>query len=227
MSFEREKYHRRSIRLQGYDYTQAGAYFVTVCILDRECLLGEVIDGAMRPGPLGRAVEESWTWLAQQYAYIDLDEWVVMPNHLHAILVIGDDGDDRSVGAVREPPPRVVHERPLPKDRDRPPTKRKPLGRLIGAFKTVSTRRVNELRDTPGATLWQRNYYEHIVRGEAELDRIRQYIADNPAQGPSDPDNPELNLDRTARPPMSAARPTIGAVREPPLHDALGAGHGT
>jgi len=183
----------------------------------------------MRPSPLGRAAEEAWAWLAQQYPYVDLDEWVVMPNHLHAILLIHDDQRDGLVGAVREPPAGVVHERPL-RGRGSPvnqPTNRKPLGRLIGAFKTVSTKRVNELRDTPGATLWQRNYYDHIIRNEAELHRIRQYIADNPAQSASDRENPEFLPVHAAHSATNAASPSVGAVREPPLHHAVRPGHGT
>lgn len=151
---------RRSLRLQGYDYSQAGAYFVTLCTQDRVRLLGDVVDDEMRLNAVGAVIAESWVWLAAQYDYVDLDEWVVMPNHLHGIIVITDTGRGGS--------------------RTAPEGHRKPLGRLVGAFKTGSAKRVNLLRGTPGGPLWQRNYYEHIIRDDRSLNRIREYIARNP-----------------------------------------------
>jgi len=130
-------------------------------------------------------VEDSWLWLGDQYDYVVLDEYVLMPNHLHGIIFIED-----PVGAVREPPLPI----------------RKPLGRLIGAFKTVSTKRINDLRGTPGTRVWQRNYYERVIRSRSELDRIRQYIEENPLAWAEDPENP------TAEGTIG-----VGAVREPPL----------
>jgi REP element-mobilizing transposase RayT len=167
-------HHRRSIRLKNYDYSCAGMYFVTICIENRDCLLGEIIDGQMHMNAAGRIVAETWQWLASQYDYIMLDEWVVMPNHIHGIIV------------------RVPTTEPT--------EKHKPLGRLIGAFKTVSTKRINILRDSLSMKLWQRNYWEHIVRNEQSLQQIRQYIANNPLTWSDD----QLN-------------PTVRAVREPPL----------
>ena len=117
---------------------------------------------------------DSWVWLSSQYGYVDLDEYVVMPNHMHGILVITDDGR----GGSRTAPTTDA--------------KRKSVGRLIGAFKTVSTKRINEIRKTPGAKLWQRNYYEHIIRNDDDLNRIRHYIADNPLRWDQDPENPFL-----------------------------------
>ena len=163
--------HRQSMRLRGYDYAQAGAYFVTLCTLARESLFGEVVDGAMCLNRGGSLVAEAWAWLGQQYPYLDLDEWVVMPNHVHGIIVLEDHGRGGS---------RIA------------PTEggRKPLGRLIGAFKTVSSKRIKNLRAAPGRTIWQRNYYDHVIRGDLELDRIRQYIAENPLRWAEDEENP-------------------------------------
>ncbi len=174
MSYDPERHHRRSIRLRGYDYTQAGAYFVTLCARDRACLFGEVVNGDVRLSDAGRIVADAWEWLAVQYPYVALDAWVVMPNHLHGIIVMVD-GDDGGRGGSRTAPTGDAPSGTVV-------VKRKPLGRLIGAFKTVSTKRINEIRGTPGATLWQRNYYEHVIRGDADLRRIRAYIADNPAR---------------------------------------------
>ncbi|MGK5090421.1 transposase [Deltaproteobacteria bacterium TL4] len=169
MKYDPAKHHRRSIRLKGYDYTQNGAYFVTICVQNRECLFGKIVDEAMRLNGAGQIVVDTWEWLASQYDHVDLDNWVVMPNHLHGIIVLTDDGDngDDGRGGSRTAP--TNH-----------PKKRKPLGRLIGAFKTVSTKHINAWRQTPGNQLWQRNYYEHIIRNEASLNQIQEYILNNP-----------------------------------------------
>jgi REP element-mobilizing transposase RayT len=167
-------FRRRSLRLTGYDYSSSGAYFVTVCTADRRPLLGRIVDGEMQLNEYGRIVSQTWEWLAAHYDYVDLDAYVVMPNHLHGVLILSDDCRGRS----RTPPTIIVP--------------RKPLGRLVGAFKTVSAKQMNQLRGTPGADLWQRNYYEHIIRSDAELDRIREYIVNNPAQWSLDHENPEV-----------------------------------
>lgn len=163
MKYDPERHHRRSIRLPGYDYAQAGAYFVTLVCRDRLLLLEETRFSAI--------VEETWRWLGNQYGYIHLDEHIVMPNHLHGIILIDD-----VTRAVHEPPLRA----------------RKPLGRLKGAFKTVSTKQINALRRTAGAPVWQRDFYEHIIRDEQELSSIRRYIIDNPLRWDMDVENPAV-----------------------------------
>jgi len=178
--------NRRSIRLQGYDYSQAGAYFVTVCAQGRECLFGDVVNGEMQPNDFGTIVADLWEWLASQYGHVELDEWVIMPNHVHGIIVISGDCRGGSRTAPTEKP--------------------KPLGRLIGAFKTAATKRINEMRNTPGGKLWQRNYYEHIIRNDDELDRIRGYIDNNPAKWALDRENPMAGVNCTGDRPVA---PTI------------------
>ena len=163
MSCKIDHLQRRSIRLKGYDYSNPGAYFVTVCEKKRSCIFGEVIDGEMRLSEYGRVVREYWEWLGQRYPYVNLNQWIVMPNHIHGIIVILSNKDVTCRGGSRTAL-----------------TTRKPLGRLIGAFKTISTKHINQLRGTSGESLWQRNYYEHIIRNMDELDRIRHYIVDNP-----------------------------------------------
>jgi REP element-mobilizing transposase RayT len=170
MKFDPQKHHRHSIRLQRYDYSQAGAYFVTIVAWQREMLFGEFVDGVMVLNDFGKIVAEKWQWLETQYEYVELGAWVIMPNHHHGILVIHD-GRGGS--------------RPAPT-----PIKRKPLGGLIGAFKTVSTKHINLLRDTEGQVVWQRNYYEHIIRNESEMDRITRYIESNPSMWMDDDENP-------------------------------------
>jgi len=158
---------RRSIRLKEYDYSQAGAYFVTVCTQNRVLWLNieriEAIAG------------KQWLWLGEQYDYVGLDAFVVMPNHIHGILVISDEcrGGSRTAR-----------------------NKRKPLGRLIGAFKTTSSKMIHQAGYRWFA--WQRNYYEHIIRDEKQLNSIRAYIAGNPLQWAADrenPGSPNYNMD--------------------------------
>lgn len=170
--YDPTRHHRHSLRLQGYDYAQAGAYFVTICTEGRRALFGEIGDGAMRLNDLGKTVAECWESLPRRYAHVELDEYVVLPNHLHGIIVLGR-GDE---GGSRTAPTGGA--------------KRKPLGRLIGAFKTESAHRINDLRSTPGAPLWQRNYFEHVIRDDVSLSRIRQYIVGNPTRWDLDPENP-------------------------------------
>jgi len=178
MTYDPTKHHRHSIRLRAYDYRQAGAYFVTLVCKNRELLFQDDRFRAI--------VEDAWRWLAEQHQFVDLDEYVVMPNHLHGIIGIRH----ARRGGSRTAPTRFA-------------SGRKPLGRLVGAFKTVSTKRINTIRHTPGALVWQRNYYEHVIRSDDELNHVRQYIVHNPANWLEDRENPD----------------NVGAVREPPLPD--------
>ncbi|MGQ9925797.1 MAG: transposase [Chloroflexaceae bacterium] len=179
------KHHRCSIRLKGYDYTQAGAYFVTICTQDRACLFGEVVDGEMRLNDAGQIVQTAWDELPNHYPNVELDEFVVMPNHVHRIIVIVGAGavgagavGASAVGAGLKPAPTI-------------PVKRHGLAEIVRALKTFSARRINETRRTPGVPVWQRNYYEHIIRDDDSLDRIRQYILDNPLRWLEDREHPD------------------------------------
>ena len=173
MPYHPDAHHRRSIRLQGYDYRHSGAYFVTICTHGRECMLGEVIEGKMRLNETGRIVAGAWDWLAAQYSHVSLDASIIMPNHLHGIIILREDAEGRpQVGGSRTAPTK------------------KSLGRLIAAFKTVSSKAVHALPEPVGTPLWQRNFFEHIIRSAKELHRIRAYIAGNPARWIEDPENP-------------------------------------
>jgi len=163
------EHYRRSIRLQGYDYSQVGAYFVTVCVQNRKCLLGDILKDEMRLNDAGRMVERWWVELGNKFPSFELDEYVVMPNHFHGIIIIV--GADLCV-------------RPIPE--------------IVQWFKTMTTneyiRSVKSLGWIPfNARLWQRNYYERVIRNEEEMCRIRQYIADNPAQWTHDRENPHMD----------------------------------
>ncbi len=167
---------RRSLRLPRFNYIRQGAYFVTVCTNGRQLLFGEVIDGEVEVelNELGRIAAEEWLKSAQVRIEIELDAWVVMPNHVHGIVIITDD--------------HCRGDRPVAPSGPRSGS----LGAMIAGFKSATTKRINTMRGTPGASVWQRNYYEHVIRNESALDRIRQYIAENPARWSEDPENPAV-----------------------------------
>ena len=177
---------RRSIRLRGFDYAQAGAYFVTICTRRSACVLGEVVAGEVRLSEAGRVVQTVWEGLPRHYPHVQLDAWIIMPNHVHGIVILTAD----PVGAGLKPAP-TTPDAPAPANVKRT---RHGLPEIVRAFKTFSARRINAARGTQGTAFWQRNYYEHVIRNEAALDRIRQYIEDNPARWHEDPENP--NADR-------------------------------
>jgi len=206
-------HHRRSIRLQGYDYSRAGAYFVTICTRYRECLFGDIADGEMRLNAIGHIVANEWVKTAEIRNEIELDEWVVMPNHFHGILVIYDRrgtarrarNDDHGVmGTARRAPTTTTMERFGKPVAGSMPT-------VIRSFKSAATKRINEMRKTPGAKLWQRNYWEHVVRNESELNRIREYIQNNPNQWESD----KLHPRQLMRDGRGTARRAPTGIREP------------
>ena len=188
LKYDPDKHHRRSIRVKGYDYSQAGAYFITICTKNRESLFGEIIDNEIVLNDIGRLIQLSWFDLPNHYAHIELDEFVAMPNHIHGIIFFSHPLTIESdvVGAGLKPAPtRIVDSRPISK------TKRQPLSEIVRAFKTFSARRINAYRNTAGSPVWQRNYYEHIIRNEDDLNRIRQYIIDNPRDWDRDQENPQ------------------------------------
>jgi putative transposase len=171
MVYYRHKHRRRSIRLPGCDYSHPGAYFVTLCTYGRDCLFGNVNGGAVRLNDYGLVARDEWLRSAAARAEIELDAFVVMPNHIHGIVVIADD----VVGATGRSPLHYTDDRP------RGPTKRS-LASFICGYKPAVTRRINQMRDTPGARVWQRNYYERVIRDDDELARARGYVADNPGR---------------------------------------------
>ncbi len=196
MPFDPQKHHRRSIRLPGYDYRSPGAYFFTLNTYDRECLFGQIVDGEMRLSRLGSVVLRCWHSLPRHFASIALDAFVVMPNHVHGIIVTtGTDcscrgeasGEVSTQVSLAEPFPDAS---PLQPDH---PSGTQPgsLGAILQSLKSVCTRKCNQVRGTPPTPLWQRNYYEHIIRDESELQRTRQYVVENPLHWEEDEDNPE------------------------------------
>jgi REP element-mobilizing transposase RayT len=182
--FNPEIHHRRSIRLKGYDYSQDGAYFITICVHNRETLFGEIVDSEMRMNDFGRIVEAEWIKSAEMRAEIELGEFVVMPNHFHGIVhIVGDGRGDRRRGdrPVAPTPATAIVPGPRPKS----------IGALLAGFKSAVTLRINIVRQTPRHPVWQRNYYEHIIRDEADYVRIAEYVATNPRRWKEDALNPE------------------------------------
>ena len=192
MKHDADKHYRRSIRLPEYDYGQAGAYFVTIVTRDRASLFGEVVNGKMWLNDGGRLIQAVWDELPDHYPGVECDAFVVMPNHVHGIIVLADDGGvgEYDVGAGLKPALTEFRPTTTPRAGLKPAPTQHGLSEIIRAFKTFSARRINDMRHIPGVSVWQRNYYEHILRNENELSCIREYIANNPLQWEMDRENP-------------------------------------
>jgi REP element-mobilizing transposase RayT len=174
MRFNPELHHRHSLRLHGYDYTQAGAYFVTICTQHKACVLGEIVGGEMQL-TTGRMVQRVWNDMPQYYLAVDVDAFVVMPNHIHGIIVL-------TVGAGLRACPTPGRPQGVA------PTMSLPM--VVHRFKSLTTTWYR--RELLAGRLWQRNYYEHIIHDEEELNRIRNYIVNNPLQWELDRENPAV-----------------------------------
>jgi len=183
MPYDPSRHHRRSIRLKGYDYTRPGAYFITICTHERAHLFGAVVEGKMQLNDAGRIAEQCWRDIPVHFPHVQLDAFVIMPNHVHGVLwIVAHDG--ARVGATHASPLRNA---PIPPRGPVPQS----IGAIIGQFKSAVTRQINALRNAPGAPVWQRNYYEHIIRNEQALNAIRRYIVENPLRWHLDRYNPE------------------------------------
>jgi len=173
----RDIHHRRSIRLKNYDYSQTGYYFVTICTRNRECILGNVVDGEMQLSKIGQFVQIAWNDLLKRFENIELDKVTVMPNHIHGVITIVEAGLALpKEGAASSAPTRDVPIR---------------LMDVVRAFKSISAINVNRFLSRVGIPLWQPNYYEHIIRNEESLNRVREYIGTNPLRWELDRENPQ------------------------------------
>lgn len=174
MPNNQEASHRHSIRIPDYDYTQNGSYFITICSYKRDCLFGDLIGEEIRLNEFGIIARDEWLATAKMRPDIELDEFVVMPNHIHGILTINRRG--------------TMHRAPTSERFGRPTSDSIPS--IIRGYKSSVTIRANRLRQTHGTKIWQRNYYEHVIRDEAELNSIREYIIFNIAKWAEDENNP-------------------------------------
>ncbi len=175
-SYKRQCY-RRLTRLKDYDYSHPGAYFITICTKKRHCLFGEIQNEEMKVNDYGEIVRQTWLDLPQHYPNVQLNAFVIMPNHIHGIVFLED------VGAGLKPAPTGFQD------------KHHHLSEIIRAFKTFSAKRINKLRNMAGKSGWQRNYYEHVIRRDESLAKIREYIENNPLRWALDRENP-ANCDK-------------------------------
>ena len=183
MKYNPETHHRRSIRLKGYDYTQPGAYFVTFCSFQRRHIFGEVVNGEMVLNDVGIIARDEWFKTAELRPYVKLfeGEFVIMPNHAHGIIWIQE-------GVLRRNAQSRVEQRSAPTG-IAPGVAPRSLGAIVRAYKSAVTYAVNGAQNQRGAVLWQRNYYEHIIRNDRELNNVRRYIVNNPRNWQLDRDN--------------------------------------
>ncbi len=198
MKYDPQKHHRQSIRLRQYDYAWPGAYFVTICVREKECVLGDIVEGEMLLSEWGQIVHEFWDAIPNHFPNVIVDSRVTMPNHGHAIINIGrvmlDDTDRRGEATS----PQIAAPSNAVMGAATPPL-RSTLGQIVAYYKYQTTKRINALRGTPGIPFWQRNYWEHVIRDDIDLNRIRQYIENNPLRWHDDQLNPIVPSHPTKR----------------------------
>ena len=169
------KYHRHSLRIKKYNYSLPGAYFITICTYRKENILGYIIDGKIKLNVLGKITEREWLKTFQIRENIQSDKFIVMPNHFHGIIVL----TDNKKGVLQY----------APTNKFRSPSQT--IGSIVRGFKSAVTREIKRLDYPFLYSIWQRNYYEHIIRNERELNRIREYIQNNPLRWQYDRENLE------------------------------------
>jgi putative transposase len=191
MKFDPRIQHRRSLRLKDYDYATAGAYFVTICTQHRECLFGEIVAGVMRLNDAGNMIQDVLSQLSIKYASVEMDQFTVMPNHIHMIIFLNTnvgagpcacpDNEGSNIRLIKGQPHRVAPTMSLPD--------------VVHRFKSLTTLRYSYGVKQQGwppfpGKVWQRNYYEHVIRNEYDLNEIREYILNNPLKWELDKENP-------------------------------------
>lgn len=199
MTYNPDIHKRQSIRLKGYDYSQSGLYFITICCYQRECLFGNIINSQIILNNFGQLIKEEWLKSAEIREEIEFDDFIIMPNHFHGIVIINQeinsdfmkndvDFQDNNVGANGRLPLQQIQS-----SRPKISMKPKSISSLIAGFKSATTKKINIIRNTPQNPVWQRNYYDHIIRNDESLARIREYVQNNPLSWENDqlhPNNP-------------------------------------
>lgn len=180
--------YRKSTRLEGYDYSQNGAYFLTLCCQNRRSWFGKIFEGEMQLNRCGEVVFEEWNKTATIRHEVLLDEFVVMPNHFHAILVLTNNSAAATVGATWQVAP-TKNATPHYDARPKGP-KAGSVGAIVAQFKRTTTIRINQGMSSSGEQIWQRNFHDHIIRNENDLNTKRDYIINNPAKWADDSENP-------------------------------------
>jgi REP element-mobilizing transposase RayT len=166
------------MRLTEYDYSQPGSYFLTLCTNSRQCLFGEITDGEIKLSQTGRIVTDCWESIPSHFPDASLDVYTIMPNHVHGIITLSGNK-------------RASHDLPL-QNRQKPGASHSSIPAIIGLFKSSVTRHINDMQlaNSTHPKIWQRNYYEHVIRNETELNSIREYIQHNAAGWAEDENNP-------------------------------------
>ena len=170
------KNNRKSIRLQSYDYSNPGYYFVTICTKDREAIFGKIVNGVMVKNKLGNIAYKYWLRMPIQYDYVRIPAFVIMPNHVHGIIQITQKHNP-TVGAIYELPLRlgIIDQETYRKER-----RQMYLSKIVGWYKMNVSKEINNRFGLNGSSCWQRNYYEHIIRNQKSLNKITEYIEKNP-----------------------------------------------
>jgi putative transposase len=185
------QHHRRSIRLPGYDYAQSGAYFITIVTYQRVCLFGKIVSGEMQLSPLGQIANDHWCAIPEHFPHTELGAYVVMPNHLHGIIIIPSTHVMDGVGATHDVGTthdvRATHWVAPTTTTSQNGPRRGSIGAIIGAYKMSVTRRIRV--EQPEIAVWQRNFYEHIIRNDKDHERIHNYINANISNWPADDEN--------------------------------------
>ena len=187
------KYRIESNRWQLWDYSKPGSYFITICILDRRCILGNVLNHKMVLSECGQIVKNEFLKIPEYHKRIILDEWVVMPNHVHCIISLGDYGYNNGISVIGDDdhPVEKIHEFSLsgatiPTADDlkqyRIRRRKMVIPKIVGKFQMQTSKYINIIRNTQGQKNWQPNYHDHVIRNNLAYQRIKQYIINNPAK---------------------------------------------
>ncbi|WP_072622569.1 transposase [Spirulina major] len=171
MPYNPQIHHRQSIRLRGYDYSQMGAYFLTLCTHNRECFFGRITNNIMHLNSAGQITQQCWQQIPTHFPHVQLDQFIIMPNHIHGIIWIVN-------------PPTVGAKNFSPQSSPQPQGTSKTIGSIVRGFKIGVTKWMRQ--NTSIYQIWQRNYWERIIRSEPELHQIREYIQNNPQQWETD-----------------------------------------
>jgi putative transposase len=192
--FDPQKHHRRSIRLKGYDYSSEGAYYVTIVTQGRECLFGEIIDGEVHLNKYGEIVQKWWNEIPIHFPTVELGAFIIMPNHVHGIIFITAERRGEVVSPRDIPNNNILDANADGTDDqggETPPLPKPTLGQIVAYFKYQSTKEMNRIETENSITkFWQRNYYEHIIRDEKDLQNKTDYINANPSLWDEDDNNP-------------------------------------
>jgi putative transposase len=179
MKFDPQKHHRRSIRIKEFDYAQPGGYFVTIVTYQRDYIFGNIVNEEIQLNAFGKIADECWRAIPDHFRNVELGAYIVMPNHVHGIIVINETG----MATNSSPFVGARHASPLPRG-----VKPHSIGAIVGSFKSAVTKRIG--RELNATGIWQRNYYEHVIRNHEDWDRIHRYIETNPSIWTEDEENP-------------------------------------